>query len=223
MGLRVIGAGFPRTGTTSLKAALERLLGAPCYHMRELFGRLDDAAVWRDAYAGVMPDWPRFLGEYAAGVDWPVSWFWRELSAAYPDALVLLSRRESSERWYRSMDQTVLEGARRLALGDFTGGRPPMVAHGTPEQARAMEEMMRAMFGGAFDDPLDRDKVIAAYERHLAEVRATVPAHRLLEWQPADGWQPLCAALGLPVPDEPFPHENTAAGMRDRINDLGAR
>ncbi|MET7338902.1 sulfotransferase family protein [Nonomuraea sp. NPDC005650] len=221
--MRVIGAGFPRTGTTSLKAALERLLGAPCYHMRELFGRPDDAAVWRDAYAGVMPDWHRFLGEYAAGVDWPVSWFWRELSAAQPDALVLLSRRESPERWYRSMDQTVLEGARRLTLGDFAGARPPLVARGTPEQARAKEEMMRAMFGGAFDDPFDRDKVIAAYERHLAEVRATVPAHRLLEWQPADGWQPLCAALGLPVPDEPFPHENTAADMRDRINDLGTR
>ncbi|MFF4618768.1 sulfotransferase family protein [Nonomuraea jabiensis] len=223
MGLRVVGAGFPRTGTTSLKAALERLLGAPCYHMRELFGRLDDAAVWRDAYAGVMPDWHRFLGGYTAGVDWPVSWFWRELSAAYPDAVVLLSRRESPERWYRSMDQTVLEGARRLGLGDGAGGRPPLIARGTPEQARVMEEMMRAMFGAAFDDPFDRDKVIAAYERHLAEVRAAVPAHRLLEWQPADGWAPLCAALGLPVPEEPFPHENTTADMRERLNQLGGR
>ncbi|WP_431933000.1 sulfotransferase family protein [Nonomuraea jabiensis] len=223
MGLRVVGAGFPRTGTTSLKAALERLLGAPCYHMRELFGRLDDAAVWRDAYAGVMPDWHRFLGGYAAGVDWPVSWFWRELSAAYPDAVVLLSRRESPERWYRSMEQTVLEGVRRIRSGDVAGGRPPLIASGTPEQARAMEEMMRAMFGSAFDDPFDRDDVIAAYERHLAEVRATVPARRLLEWQPADGWEPLCAALGLPVPDEPFPHENTTADMRDRINELRAR
>ncbi|MFI9842903.1 sulfotransferase family protein [Nonomuraea sp. NPDC051941] len=223
MSLRVVGAGFPRTGTTSLKAALERLLGAPCYHMQELFGRPDDAAVWRDACAGVMPDWQRFLAGYAAGVDWPISWFWRELSAEFPDALVLLSRRESAERWYQSMDRTVLEGARRLTRGDFAGARPPMDALGTPEQARAMEEMIRALFGGAFGDPHDRDKVIAAYERHLAEVRATVPAHRLLEWQPADGWQPLCAALDLPVPDEPFPHENTTADMRARMGDLGGQ
>lgn len=222
MRLRVVGAGFPRTGTTSLKAALERLLGAPCYHMRELFGRPDDAAVWRDAYAGVMPDWHRFLAGYAAGVDWPVSWFWRELSDAYPDALVLLSRRESAERWYQSMDQTVLPGARHLTRGDSPGRRPPLLST-TPEQARAAEDMFRAMFGSAFDDPHDRDNVIAAYERHLDEVRATVPAHRLLEWQPADGWQPLCAALDLPIPDEPFPHENTTAEMRARINDTGGR
>lgn len=221
MGLRVVGAGFPRTGTTSLKAALERLLGAPCYHMKELFGRPDDAAAWRDACAGVMPDWDRFLAGYAAGVDWPVSWFWRELSAAYPDALVLLSRRESVERWYQSMDQTVLEGARRLTRGDSR--RPPMTAHVTPEQASAIEGMIQALFGGAFGDPHDRDKVIAAYERHLAEVRATIPAHRLLEWQPSDGWEPLCAALDLPIPDEPFPHENTTADMRARINDMGGQ
>ncbi|MFC5823254.1 sulfotransferase family protein [Nonomuraea insulae] len=223
MSLRVVGAGFPRTGTTSLKAALERLLGAPCYHMRELFGRPDDAAVWRDAYAGVMPDWDRFLSEYAAGVDWPVSSFWRELSDTYPDALVLLSQRESAERWYQSMDQTVLEGARHLMRGDAAGRRPPMSATATPEQARAAEDTFRAMFGRAFDDPHDRDNVIAAYERHLDEVRAAVPAHRLLEWQPADSWQPLCAALNLPIPDEPFPHENSAAQMRARINDMRSR
>jgi sulfotransferase family protein len=213
MGLRVVGAGFPRTGTTSLKVALERLLGAPCYHMTELlFGRHEDAVVWRDAYAGVMPDWRGFLAGYAAGVDWPMSQFSRELSAAFPDALVLLSRRENAERWYQSMDRTVLRGARPGA-GDSGGGRPPGLATATPEQDRARTEMARAMFTGAFDGSYDRDGVIAAYERHLAEVRATVPAHRLLEWQPADGWEPLCAALGLPVPDVPFPYEKGAEGL----------
>ncbi|MFB4272338.1 sulfotransferase family protein [Nonomuraea sp. GTA35] len=215
MGWRVVGAGFPRTGTTSLKVALERLLGKPCYHMEELFGRPDDAAVWRDACAGAVPDWRRFLAGYAAGVDWPVSWFWRELSAAFPDALVVLSRRESAERWYQSVDRTVLDGARHLMGGGPAGRRPPLLATAGPEQGGALEEMMRALFGGAFGDPHDRDRVIAAYERHLAEVRATVPAHRLLEWQPADGWQPLCAALGLPIPDEPFPHENATARTPD--------
>lgn len=220
MAVRVVGAGFPRTGTTSLKMALERLVGAPCYHMRELAGRLNDAAVWRDAYAGTMPDWHRFLDGYAAGVDWPFSHFWRELAAAFPDALVLLSRRESPERWYQSMDRTVLEGSRRYARGEGeTGLRAPWLDHATPEQAAGMADMSRAMFG-AFDDPFDRDGVIATYERHLAAVRAAVPADRLLEWQPADGWEPLCAALGVAVPDEPFPHENTAADMAARIAEM---
>lgn len=210
MALRVVGAGLPRTGTTSLKAALEQLLGAPCYHMQELFGRLDDAAVWRDAYTGTMPDWHRFLAGYAAGVDWPVSAFWRELSAAFPDALVLLSRRESPQRWYQSMDKTVLEGARRYARDD-EAGQPPWLASATPEQVAATTAMNRSMFGGAFDDPFDRDGVIATYERHLKEVRTEVLAHRLLEWQPGDGWEPFCAALDLPVPSVAFPHENTSA------------
>lgn len=225
MTLRVVGAGFPRTGTTSLKRALERLLGAPCYHMEEVFGRPADAVIWRDACAGAMPDWDRFFADYAAGVDWPVSWFWRDLTAAYPDALVLLSRRESAERWYQSMDRTLLQGVRRLASadGDATGNLPPILATATPEQARAMQEMIRALFGGVFDDLDDRDKVIAAYDRHLAEVRATVPAHRLLEWQPADGWEPLCAALDLPIPDEPFPHENTTAQVQARISGIDSR
>jgi len=220
MALRIVGAGMPRTGTTSLKAALERLLGAPSYHMRELGGNLDHAAVWRDAYAGVMPDWHRFLDGYAAGVDWPFSHFWRPIAAAYPDALVLLSRRESPERWYASMDRTVLQGARRTARGTGTDFRPPWLDRATPEQAAAMTEMAQAMFGGAFADPFDRDGVIAAYERHLAEVRAEVPAERLVEWQPADGWAPLCAALGVPVPDAPFPHENTAEEMQARIEEM---
>lgn len=222
MALRVVGAGFPRTGTTSLKMALERLLGAPCYHMRELAGRLDDGAVWRDAYAGTMPDWDRFLAGYAAAVDWPASSFWREQAAAFPDALVLLSSRESPERWYQSMDRTVLEGARRVAGSDSDGGmlRGPWYDSATPEQAQAASEMSRAMFGGAFADPFDPYDVIATYERHLAEVRAAVPAHRLLEWTPGDGWEPLCAALDVPVPDAPFPHENTGAQMQARLAEM---
>lgn len=223
MALRVVGAGLPRTGTTSVKMALERLLGAPCYHMRELIGRLDDAAVWRDAYAGVLPDWDRFFAGYGAAVDWPASRFWRELAEAFPDALVLLSYRESPQQWYRSMDRTVLEGARRVARqGPEDNDLPPgpWTEFATPEQSRAMSEMSRAMFGGAFDDPFDADGVIATYERHLAEVRAAVPAHRLVEWRPGDGWAPLCAALDVPVPDEPFPHENTAAEMEARLASL---
>lgn len=215
MSLRIVGAGLPRTGTTSLKYALEQLLGAPCYHMRELAGHVDHAPLWRDAFEGGPPDWDTLLAGYAAGVDWPVSWFWRELSEYYPDAIVLLSRRESPERWYQSMDRTVLNAARRLSGGD-AGMQPPWHATASPAEREASEAMSRIMFG-LFDRPDDPDAVIAVYERHLAEVRATIPADRLLDWQPGDGWQPLCDALGLPVPDVPFPHENTTADMRARM------
>ena len=135
---------------------------------------------------------------------------------------MLLSSRESPERWYQSMDRTVLEGARRIAASDPDEGalRGPWHDVATPEQARAASELWRAMFTGAFADSVDPYDVIAAYERHLTEVRAAVPAHRLLEWTPGDGWQPLCAALDVPVPDEPFPHETTAAEMRARLAEM---
>lgn len=227
MALQVVGAGFPRTGTTSLKMALERLLGVPCYHMRELAGNLDHAMVWRDAFEGAPPDWDAFLAGYAAGVDWPISRFWRELAEQYPDAIVLLSRRESPERWYASMDGSILLRARALARGAMGhaerdgGGDPPWLASATQQQMRAMDEVWHYMGGATFADPDDRAAVTASYEEHLAEVRAEVPAERLLEWQPGDGWEPLCAALGVPVPDEPFPHENTAAEMAARAREFG--
>ncbi|HEY9294009.1 MAG TPA: sulfotransferase, partial [Microlunatus sp.] len=117
MALQVIGAGYPRTGTTSLRAALGQLLGGPCYHMKELFQRREHVPIWRDAYAGQLPDWDTLLAGYAAGVDWPISHFWRELADHFPDALVLLSRRESPQQWYASMDRTVLGGPRAIKQG----------------------------------------------------------------------------------------------------------
>jgi hypothetical protein len=214
MGLRVVGAGLPRTGTTSLKNALERLLGAPCYHMSELFAHLDHGALWRDAAAGA-PDWDGLFAGYSAGVDWPVSWHWRELSAAYPDAIVLLSSRESAERWYDSMSRTVLNFARRLRDGmpDSRSDRRPPALAGAPDDRRRVMRDLVSRVSRVFPDPDDRSAVMAVYERHLAEVRSVVPAGRLVEWQPGLGWTPLCAALGVAVPDEPFPHENAAADM----------
>jgi hypothetical protein len=224
MTLRVVGAGLPRTGTTSLKYALGRLLDAPCYHMRDLIGRMDDVLTWRDAFQGNPPDWDVFLSGYAAGVDWPISRFWRELSARYPDAIVLLSRRDSAETWYASMDKTILGRERALrddAQPHAGSTPPPWMASATPEHMRAMDEMWHAMGGDLLAAPDDPEATMAAYERYLAEVRADAPAGRLLEWAPGDGWEPLCAALGVPVPDEPFPHENSAEQMRARLREAG--
>lgn len=225
MTLRVVGAGLPRTGTKSLQAALERLLGARCYHMSELFQNFEHALGWRDALRGNFPDWDVFLKGYAAGVDWPVSWFWRELSSAYPDSIVLLSRRSSAESWHRSMDSTVLERRRVFARNGWdTGVKPPIeelpqwCANTTEEQLEAFGEIFQGLGGTAFPDPDDRESILALYERHLEEVRSTIPSHRLVEWEPGDDWEPLCTALGVPVPDEPFPYENRTADFAATVS-----
>jgi len=195
--LRVVGAGVGRTGTLSLKIALERLLGAPCYHMAEVFGKPEHLPLWHGATRGKLPDWHALMRGYAAAVDWPASAFWPELSASFPDALVLLSVRDS-DSWWRSANGTIFPATERAPSVEW-------------------REMIDGMFATRFTSEIrDRDASIAAFERHNAEVRARVPASRLLEWRAGDGWAPICKRLGLPIPAEPFPHTNTTAEFNDR-------
>jgi hypothetical protein len=200
MTVRVVGAGLGRTGTNSLKVALEQLLGGTCYHMAEVFGRPDDIATWQDAVDGRPVDWHALFRDFTAAVDWPVVGFWPEIAAAYPDAIVLLSTRSSAQAWWKSADETIFAVTRRAV--DEAG---PM---------RDQMHMIRGLFdrfSPGWDDAATAQR---AYEEHNATVRATVPRERLVDWQPGDGWEPICAALGVPVPDAPFPHTNTKDDFR---------
>ena len=202
MTLRVVGAGLGRTGTHSLKLALEQLLDGRCYHMSELFDREDDTAVWTAATRGDDVDWPGLLSEFAATVDWPACAFCEQIASAAPDAVVLLSLRESPEAWWSSFERTIAQALKREVPAD-------------DEAWVARRRATIAMMEGTFTpDWSDRDAAIAAYERHNQHVRDAVPANRLVEWRPGDGWEPICAALEIDVPTEPFPHTNTSAEFR---------
>jgi hypothetical protein len=197
--LRVVGAGVGRTGTMSLKLALEKLLGGPCYHMLEVLPRPEHVATWHDTLRGNPPDWDALYDGFVAAVDWPTCTFWRELSDVYPDALVLLSIREPDD-WWRSCDRTIFEVFRQE-------NRPELDAW------LAMATDMLKRFTRNF---LDADEAKAAFVRHNESVRGAVPSDRLIEWKPGDGWEPICERLGLPAPDEPFPHTNTTEEFRGR-------
>lgn len=210
MTVRLVGAGLPRTGTSSLRAALQLLLDGPVYHMREVFARPEHVPTWVAAIQGSPPVWDDFLAGYVAGVDTPFSSCWRDLAEAYPDAPVLLSHRASAEVWHRSMDVTVLARTRELLAGTDPDD-PPDGPLGDP-----LAPLFRVMFDGVITDVDDPADAMAGYERRLAEVRAAIAPERLVEWQPGDGWEPLCRALDLPVPDVAFPHENTTADFLAR-------
>jgi hypothetical protein len=202
MTLRIIGAGLPRTGTMSLKLALEELLGQPCYHMFEVFARSAHIAAWHDASRGRLPDWRSFFEGHGAAVDLPASAYWRELATVYPDALIILSVRQSPALWWDSVSQTL-----------FTQSRPAALP-GSPLAALAamVTDLWRVRLGAP--DLFDKDAMIAAYLRHNQAVREHAPRARFLEWQAADGWAPIADALGLPVPAKPFPHANSRAEFR---------
>jgi len=200
MSLQVVGAGLGRTGTHSLKLALEQLLGGPCYHMMETFGRPDDIPVWHAAVQGEMPDWNGFLREYRATVDWPAAEFWRAISAANPDAIVLLSSRDA-DSWWTSANNTIFQVIRRP------------VPDGE-ETARIQLAMINDLMRHFCPDWTDETAAKRAFEAHNAAVRAAVPADRLVDYRPGDGWAPICEKLGLPEPSDPFPHVNTTDEFR---------
>lgn len=202
MTLRVVGAGVGRTGTHSLKIALEQLNGGTCHHMVECFGRPDQMEGFTRAIDGQSIDWADHLSDFTSIVDFPGALFWREIAAAHPDAVILLSTRPA-EDWYRSASNTIF-----LGLTQEQG--PPEMQEWMSAVGRGMADRFSADFGNA-------DAMIAAYEAHNAAVRAEVPADRLIDWTPSDGWGPICAGLGVPVPDEPFPLTNTTAEFRQMI------
>jgi hypothetical protein len=206
--LRVIGAGLPRTGTLSLKPALEQLLGAPCYHGTELARNLEQVRVWREALAGRPPAWETILSTYVATADWPASLCWRELSEAYPNALVLLSVRHSAATWWKSFEATILT----------------LVRNEVPSVYRGYQEMLFDILHARMTpDWNDADAMMAAYERHNAAVRATIPPERLVVWHAGDGWAPLCKALGLATPRTDFPPANKRSDWNHLLAAFGVR
>lgn len=208
MTLDLIGAGFGRTGTLSLKIALERLGLTPCYHMTEVIGNPRNAGHaerWHAAARGEAVDWDELLAGYRATVDWPGCSFWESMRARWPEARVLLSKRDP-DAWYRSVMRTIRPGSQYLRSAP------------DPSLRRVGEMVERLIWQDTFDGRIDdRDHAVAVFERHNAAVEASVPADRLLVYEPGEGWERLCTFLGRPVPDEPFPHANSSEEFQERF------
>jgi hypothetical protein len=205
MQLRVVGAGLGRTGTASLKKALEQLSGGSCYHMFEVLEHPESVAAWHAVVRGESADWDALLDNYDATVDWPAAAYWPELAAANPDAIVLLSSRASAEQWWASMERTIIN----VLTMDLPPDNPGMALH------RAMVvDLLERRFTPDWREP---DAAMAAYERHNERVRNEVSPERLVDWQPIDGWEPICSALGVAVPTDPFPRENSSEQFRANL------
>lgn len=206
-GLKVIGAGFGRTGTFSLKDALEMLGFGQCYHMAEVFKHPEHIAHWEAVFRGESIDWQDLFHGYQAAVDWPSCTFYKQLMLAYPAAKVLLSVRDP-DTWYESVKHTIYRGR-------SDGSTPLAPSSSLPSDsmqlniAAAKPMNNQIVWHGTFHDRFeDKEYAISVFNQHYEEVKAYVPPEKLLVYHVKEGWEPLCAFLGVPVPDVSFPYLN---------------
>jgi hypothetical protein len=210
--MKVIGAGLPRTGTLTQKVALEMLGFGPCYHMVNVLGDLEQVPLWRGALEG-RHDWDQILDGFQSCVDWPTSFYYRELVEAYPDAKVVLSVRDPL-RWEQSMRQTIWDTLAGDSVFRFLSHAATKVNERWCRYIDLMSEMWEVH--GTFDDDAN-DELHKSMDRHVEAVRNNIPADRLLVWEVREGWGPLCEFLEVDEPDAPFPHLNDTLVYQDRI------
>lgn len=200
MALEIIGAGLGRTGTLSLKHALEQLGFGPCYHMQEVFADAARAVPQWTAVARGAPDWEAIFEGYQATVDYPACTYWRELAALYPQAKIILSTRDA-DSWFDSASETI-----------FSPRMLDVIQKGAPQ------EFITGTVTGVFGDRIrDRAFMTDWFRKWESDVIASVPADRLLVIRPGEGWQPLCDFLGVAVPDAPYPRVNEREAMLARM------
>jgi len=197
MTLRVIGAGFGRTGTDSMREALDLLGFGPCHHMVEVNAHEGQKKMWRAFVRGAAFGWEELFEGYASCVDWPSAHYWRELAAFYPAARVVLTYR-TPESWWESFEKTIVKG----------------LEMSTEPESLGIALIRDKVFGGR---PGDRAHAMAIYEENVNAVRAALSPERLLVHHLGDDWEPLCAHLGVPVPAQPYPSRNTAKEFQQAI------
>lgn len=206
MALKVIGAGLGRTGTLSLKLALEHIGFGKCYHMSEMLANVRaHLPLWIESAKGD-PHWPAIFDGYRSSTDYPGCMFWRELMKEYSDAKVILTTRDP-DKWFESVSATVMSPDHRGRL------------EGDPRMA---EFFRLTVFEGDLPERLgDRAKMVEYFNAWNQSVIDEVPADKLLVYAAGDGWEPLCAFLGVPVPPEPYPRVNSREEMTERTGELG--
>ncbi len=220
MSIKVFGSGLGRTGTHSLKLALEELGFGKCYHMVELFQHPEGLKYFEQAERGGKVDWDKLFEGYHSAVDYPVARYYKQLLTYYPDAKIVHTIRDA-ESWYRSASETIfwaskpsllriLKLAMRLPFSPEVRNRLPVM--------KFNGKLLDSEFG---KDLMNKEKVIERFNKHNEEVIKLIPKERMLIFDPKSGWDPLCRFLNVPVPAVPFPKSNTKEDFLQRVKTIG--
>jgi hypothetical protein len=203
-----------------MKTALERLGYGPCHHMTEVLQNPAHIYRWLDLAEGRPITWDTLMAGYASCVDWPAAAYWRELADHYPNAKVILTVRDP-ERWLASMNATIFK--QRARARTWQARAATRISTLLNTDFAAFTRMARlVMTDRVFGDPVpDAETAVKIFTKHVEEVKAAIPPDRLLVFEVAQGWGPLCDFLGVPVPDEPFPRTNDTAAFEQRARGAG--
>ncbi|WP_276390727.1 sulfotransferase family protein [Eudoraea chungangensis] len=215
MSLKIIGAGFGRTGTLSTQHALNEL-GYSCYHMKEITKKANEEHLdfWvkvAETSENAPHEWNKVFQNYSATIDYPSSCVWKELMEANPDAKVLLTLHPGGpEAWYKSTVDTIYGMSKMWESKLLSSFIPPL---------RKMTKMTSKLIWGRFlKGTMDnKQRAINRYNEHINEVTNLVPSEKLLVYSVNQGWEPLCKFLGLEVPKTDFPKVNDKEEMKKMI------
>lgn len=214
MALKVIGAGFGRTGTKSLQLALEQLGFDNCYHMEALLRNPSGVKHWTNAYNEKETDWDTLFEGYNSAVDFPVSMYYKELAEHFPESKIILTYRDP-ERWYKSASETIFsfDPGPKIKLKMLFSMPFSSTARNLFKVIMLNEKSIwKKYFEGKFKD---KDYAISKFNQHIEDVKATIAEDRLLVFHPKEGWEPLCKFLNVDMPSEPFPNTNTRENFHD--------
>lgn len=206
MALAVIGSGFGRTGTKSLKEALEYLGFGPCHHMHEILAHPEQVPHWQMLAQGHDVDWDQVFEGYRSQVDWPGAHFWRDLAQAFPDAKVIHTVRPE-DSWWASFSVSIVRLVQNYR-------EMPLPTHAVDILDAWCELVGKETFDGRIDD---KQTALAAYRQRTRDVQEALPSDRLLVFDVAEGWEPLCRFLGTPIPEIEFPHRNLRSNFWEAL------
>lgn len=221
MSLKVIGTGLGRTGTHSLKLAIEQLGIGKCYHMVELFQQPERLKYFKKAEKGEKVNWNELFDGYKAAVDYPVARYYKQITDFYPEAKVIHTLRDPEE-WYESASATIFWASKPYSLKILK-----LAVH-LPFSSEARRRIPVLLYNRKLSDwefgkdLNNKKKVIEKYNDHYKEVKNIITKERLLLFDPKEGWEPLCRFLNVPVPSEPYPRSNTREEFLNRVKVIGS-